>query len=464
MKSITKLSFTLKLMAVICFVFLISTSLLFANIFTFPQSLVLFFFVSIFWSGLFFSYHYLKPSIGALFAFFFLAFGINTPYFFFSEKHYFPTGWAAVGNFDFSLGALLESYSSVFFVYFLILIIGAAFFRSSFHSDEESSFSFVNSPVKTDRPSFFVFIAVFSCLFIWMYNEKVGMIGITIDNAYVTKLPMKLNGMLYYARLLLSPLLLSWFLFRINLSGSVIIISVLFAVLAGVTGASRLVFILTMLPCIFFYINKKNGPLKYGPAAFLLIGDAFVSLSKEILYTGNRFNFTDQIIETIRQCFVRPDGGILSVIWSATGRLGGGQSVILANTKLTEYSFFEGIASTLFGGSPIPDMVEKLFGFSVEPGFGVNLGMVSHLLLLAQGSFFKLVVVSLILLCYSLIINVLITSVIGEFKLIKRDEIFINFIFLILFFEGRGTQIALVVTLCVIGKELYKRTSINGHR
>lgn len=459
--NLKKYSIGIKLLSQVTFLFLISCFLILLNFFDIQEGFVFFSFSLFFGMILIISYEFLEPHITAIFCFFFFAFGINTPYFYFFRKNYSKTDWAAVGDFDFSIASLFNSYIPVFLVSLIILIIGFLFFYAQMDSERESSFTMNNGLAsRTDKSLFYIFIIVFSAFYIWMYENKIAMIGVTIDNAKVTVLPLKLNGIFYFVRLLIGPTVLAWLLFRLNISLDILACSFLFAILGGITGASRVVYILTMFPIIFFYINKMRGWIRYLPIFLLLFGDAYISLSKELIYTGRTYSFITQIVETTKQCFIRPDGGILSVLWSATGRLGGGQSIILANTKIANHSFWHGYINTLSGKEPIDNMAKILFGFEVETGFGVNLGFPAHLVLSAQGEFTKLVLVSLTIICYSKIIDVLINTALGGFKLIKQDVVFINFILLVLFFENRGFQITALIMVFIVSRETYKKLKV----
>lgn len=345
-----------------------------------------------------------KNLILQLFALFsFVAHAIGAPYFWIVRANYSYSGSGAVKDFDFSLAQLFAIYVWVVCLTMLIVIFTRLFdgirFRHRFvlshRLAQRCRESQANKTVaathamraKYGNLSILLLIVLIAVpLNIYMALNQIGTLGILSK-----PLPFRLLGIMYYSRLILIPLALTWLYFRSSRGWWIFFLIASYSIFAGLSSASRTVPLLTLMPLIIDVIigKQKVKGVILGLVAGVTI--LFVSSSRDYTYSAQGFSYSDMISDTFYFLLSSNDITPASIVGGIANRLFGAQDMILAYQYAPPTPYFSFIRYFLTGGradAVVPDLGYDFYGivYDEDSGFGVGIGTLAYLLTLGRAS------------------------------------------------------------------------------
>jgi hypothetical protein len=310
----------------------------------------------------------IPPVLKLFFIFYFIGDIINPIIFLFNEDMYIRSTWGYTGGFNFEFDSLVDSYEKSYFIILLILIFNLIIIYSSNFNYKITAE--VTSSKKNKKRNYIylnIILLLFSILSITFYNLKLGITGVAGEYKY------HLSGIVHYLRSYILPLLILFFLHKINKVDYKLYISVLvYAVISGISASSRFVAILPLILMGPYFIQNKKI---IRPIFMILTGIVcfiLVTSSRDITYSSGDLNFTNTIIYSFVN-FKNID--FYYIFDTLTGRLSGAQQLILA-------SYFSGIQNcediySFFLGKPICDnissVIYQLDLSNTEYGIGLSL-------------------------------------------------------------------------------------------
>lgn len=341
----------------------------------------------------------------------FIAHAIGAPFFWLNRNNYSYSGWGAVKNFSFNLPEFFGVYCWVIALFALIVFFTRYFDQANFYktrSTEDNLYSAViisrAQPIISHAKfrniyNFYIllFILAFAIpLNIYMALNKIGTLGLISE-----PLPFRLVGIMYYTRLYFIPLILTILYFRSSKSWLIFLAIFAYAATAGIFSSSRSVLILTLMPLLLdMFLSKQKGRgillAIGGLAAFTL-----VSTSRDYTYTTDTFSFFDAVnagIVLLRDS----DLSLGDMVGGIVNRFYGAQDMVLAHQFISPTPFEAAVAYFWQGGradAVIPNLGEDLYGFSfpVDSGFGLGIGTLAYLLILAHSNIILLPIVTMLL-------------------------------------------------------------------
>lgn len=327
--------------------------------------------------------------------FFFILFisqGVNPAFFFMNKDAYKPTGFLAIGDFDFSLIRYYYCYSYIF-----IFSVALLLFSSLYRYPRENVFSYANHIVlkymgwrsywKYAELLCILLSILMSYLSIWMFNHQIGIVGLN-----QAELPYHMTGFLYHTRrIIISGLFV--FLYMKSKKKWIPLISILvYSFISGVSSVSRSVIMLLLAPIILIDIVEKNYVRSIITIVHLSLLYLLITAVRPYVYSGLfisfDFNFLSTELLSLEGIF--DTNPVIALIDQVSTRLYGGAAIVLSEQyqKLTPnalISYYTGTPISLI----IPNMAEEIHGMTLPPdlAWGVGAGVPNLILLFSCHSY-----------------------------------------------------------------------------
>lgn len=331
---------------------------------------------------------------GVFFLVIFFSHGIHSFTFFLFPENYAPTGFGAIGNFDYSLTYFFKAYVYVFVfmlgVYAVSSIVYATktavqcdVFKAMYNSVNQRMYGIKRSAMYDYLT---ILVCIFGCLLaVFMYSNSIGINGITPK-----RLPFHLTGIIYYFRkYVLVALILLCYLKSKKRRGAFWAIC-FYAIFGGMAFASRGVVVFVLFPVVAIdIVSRKKGRVLFSIFYFLFLYH-FLSTAKAILYLSSTLD--TPLLSYMWKVITSYDPSTFDLLGTINGfssRLFGLQETILTyqhanGTVLDLVQFYFGKSI----GAIVPDMATSMFGlqFSSNFSFGVAIGYIASALFLSGGS------------------------------------------------------------------------------
>jgi hypothetical protein len=333
--------------------------------------------------------------------------------FFLQRDTYQYSGFSAVKDFDFSAVRFIGYYVPVIVAYYVILLVAAtpmllnparyriieagsdAFGRlASFMSPQGS---LRNRGLK--RLLFLGLVAVFASTNWWMYNNGIGLTGITPP-----ELPFHLSGILYYTARFVFPVILTYLFTRFRPSIADLYLVIAYACFASLTSVSRTVLVLLFLP--IFVIGFVEKRYLFSAIAGIIVGVMYpvIEFARNVVYLIQDGVSTRNVAFSLPAVILNSAseyrfGGFLAGPLALVARVGGGQDVALAAQYFNElegpvraflrlyvFDFWDmahEAQARMFAWAP------DTLGWATGDG-----GFFAHLLLVSSGSWVALILVA----------------------------------------------------------------------
>jgi len=311
-----------------------------------------------------------------------------------------PTGWRAVGKFDFSTMQLLSISSTILF-YFLFFIISSLlidkFLIKKYYYDKsvQVTHKALNLNILITM-SLIVGLIIQFPISTFMFEHNIGIVGIVPK-----KLPYSLAGILYYYRSFIFPGLMFLLIYgSIEKKYSLILVVLLFleTIYSGILSASRSLLILHIFPVIYYFYIKRNKYMIYFVSFLMILAFSVISISRNYIYLIDDFSGID-IISIVTYLFNQTDASfsqnVFFAVFTIIGRIGGVGEFIPTYYNLNNIEFVDKFyfIQNLFELNSIFNIefnvAENIFGIKLPPdkAYGIELDTFSYIYLSSKNYF-----------------------------------------------------------------------------
>lgn len=312
--------------------------------------------------------------------------GVINPIFFLNnDDMYAYQGWSAIKIFDFSIEALLKSYESFYFIFSTIVILSLIVIYAQGGGGQEKR-PIVASEHEVAKRNYglegnyrllLIFCIALSAIYFPLYEWGVGITGVPGE------LPFHLSGMVHYIRAYLVPIALAIFIYRSPPTWKLLAIVCLYAMVAGISAASRFVGILPMVLATFYLVTSK----KHGLAATGMLFSALlwfvISASRDVTFDGDRHALLTTIYYSITNIRIE---NIVNELDLFSGRFSGAQQMVLVS-QLRGNNECSDLFGFLLGVSDIcTDTAGVVFGLDLSgTAYGVGLALIPSIIISGDG-------------------------------------------------------------------------------
>ena len=328
--------------------------------------------------------------------FMFTAQAIGAPFLWLSRSNYGGPGFGSVGSFQFDLAEFFLIYVWVAGLY--AVLVWSTRTCDNYVWPKRRTVSWFlpqaqsTAPIRPSRGPVWIYSALlvaFIILFmvplnVYMSTNNIGTMGLLND-----PLPYRLTGIMYYTRLYFAPLLILLLFAKSSRSWVLVAIIIGYAVMAGLSSASRTVLLVSMFSVGYFAILDRQKIrltiiLILGVSGFLLTsGSRDYTYSSDIFVLGDAFNVAFSFL-------VSGQISVFDIIGGIANRFYGAQDMILAYQFVREDTWSATVNYFLTGGradAVVPDLGRDFYGMDLEgTGFGVGIGTMAYLLILSHSN------------------------------------------------------------------------------
>jgi hypothetical protein len=325
------------------------------------------------------------------------------PPFFFMRRQFYTYGgdFGAVKDFQFGVGEFLAIYKWVLIflaatVAFTV-VLSRVLRRSSHQLDGAVDITaHLSDHVRTRyaRGLVIFILAVALPVSLFMYSARVGITGLE-----PTILPYRLTGILTYFRMFAVPVIIFAGYAVSRRTPTLTAVILFYAFIAGFASASRYVVMTTAAPLALFPLMERRIVRLAAAALMTAVIFVLVTASRDYVYT-RQVPLTQLIGITIRE-YDASTFSPFEIVGGVANRLWGPQDVVLA------YQYhvpdrLEAIRRYFSSRIVVENLGEQFYGmtFSGETAaFGVGLGYVPWMIVLADRSFSVLLFLALVTAC-----------------------------------------------------------------
>jgi hypothetical protein len=328
--------------------------------------------------------------------FMFISQAIGAPFLWLNRANYGSSGFGYVGSFQFDLG-------DFFLIYVWIIGIYGALVWCTRKCDTHiwsrrrldlRFFQNNQGPVITGRTRrnskifgavLVGFIAMIMVpLNMYMATNNIGTLGLLND-----PLPFRLTGIMYYTRLYFAPLAILVLFSKSSRSWLLVAVILSYALLAGLSSASRSVFLVSLFSIGYFaVIDRQNTRL----AIILIIGTiGFILTGGSRDYTYSVANFVlGDAFDVALKILLSGQVSVFDIVGGIANRLYGAQDYIVAYQFVRHETWSAMVNYFISGGRAdaiVPDLGRDLFDMDLDgTGLGVGIGTLPYILILSHSN------------------------------------------------------------------------------
>lgn len=323
----------------------------------------------------------------------FLAQGINPIFFFLDRDKFSPTGFSAIGTYDFSLSRYYSAYSYIFVFCLTMVVVDHVFLKRKRKQDlllpymRKLTYKLQNNENTRYLTYMIVFTILMSTLSIWMYSNGIGVLGLK-----VVRLPFHLTGILVSFRRYIASIVMVYFFFKCKPKSFGYVVLVIYGVIMSVSGCSKSIAAITFFPLIFYYFIEKH--YTKATIAIVLYGFiySFVTASRSFTYETAEISYSFMDLLEISANFLSSSDSnfFVSFLSSVSGRFYGSNVIVLMDQQ--HITSFSDLLLWYFTGKYNFSIID-MHGFSLDqPGFenfafGIGVGIPGFLVLLSCHNF-----------------------------------------------------------------------------
>jgi hypothetical protein len=328
--------------------------------------------------------------------FMFIAQAIGAPFFWLNSSNYGGSGFGSVGSFQFDLGEFFLIYVWVAALYGA-LVWGTRKMDSYLWPRRATVSQFLQQiqttaaartshrTVRVYGALLVAFVALIMVpLNVFMSTNNIGTLGSLND-----PLPYRLTGIMYYTRLYFAPLLIMLLFAKSSRSWMLVALTLGYALIAGLSSASRSVLLLSMFSVGYFAILDRQKVRLALTVVLGVLGFLLTSGSREYTYSSNAFVLADAF-GMAWSIFLSGQITVFDTIGGIANRLFGAQDMILAYQFVREDTWLAMVNYFMSGGRAdaiVPNLGRDLFDMDLEgTGFGVGIGTMAYLLILSHSN------------------------------------------------------------------------------
>lgn len=328
--------------------------------------------------------------------FMFIAHAIGAPFLWLNRSNYRSFGFGSVLDFKFDLGEFFLIYVWVVALYGALVWSTRKFdtyiwpkrWVVSEFLQQTSTAAQVVKP-RGSKLGIGILLVGFIISFmvplnIYMSTNNIGTLGLVND-----PLPYRLTGIMYYTRLYFGPLLILVLFAKSSRSWALVAVILGYAVIAGLSSASRSVFLISMFSVGYFAILDRQKTRLAFIVVLGVLGFLLTSGSRDYTYSSDAFVLGDAF-EVAWSIFMSGQISVFEIIGGIANRLYGAQDMILAYQFVREDTLLALVNYFTSGGradTVVPNLGRDLFDMDLEgTGFGVGIGTMAYLLILSHSN------------------------------------------------------------------------------
>lgn len=322
---------------------------------------------------------------------------LGAPYFWLTRENYTYAGFGAVKDFNFDPSLFSEIYAWCLFIFaatagFVLVLdrrrrfVAAGAQRPAPGDGKPFREGGRLSEKRSSALLLILIVLVGAPLNVYMARNLIGITGLVSE-----ELPFRLVGVMYYSRLYLIPLLLTW-LFSKSTRGVLLFGAIIaYSLLAGFSSASRTVLLLSLMPLILdIYFHRRRASALF-LASVAALAFVLVSASRDYTYASAQPSYLEMAENVVDSLAAMPRMTPMSVLGGIANRFYGAQDMVLAyQYEPTDpyRSFVDYLWSGGAADSVVRDLNQDFFGmtFTDGSGFGFGIGLAAYLLMLGRAA------------------------------------------------------------------------------
>jgi len=237
--------------------------------------------------------------------------------------------------------------------------------------------------------AFVVFVAIPLSLF--MYSRRIGITGVE-----PTVLPYRMTGIMSYFRMFMVPAIIFVGYALSTQRWPVAAVVMVYAFLGGIAGSSRYVVLLSAAPLLIFALVRRKTARLVTILLLTALLFVIVTATRRYVYTTS-LPFTELLTRTLEE-YDFSDFEPFDTVGGIANRLWGPQDVVLAYQYRTPDQWTD-IRRYFSGEVVVEDMTYEFYGMvfsGVSAGWGVGIGYIAWMVLLADRNLAVLLLLALI--------------------------------------------------------------------
>lgn len=408
----------------------------------------------------------------------FVSHAINPAFFFLNRANYAYDGWGAVKDFTFDLSEFFPIYRDVYLllicIFIFTILLNKLFNNApsktalmskstkSVHCPDTSERQVVITKRSKSKKGIY---SLLICLFIFFFVVPLNLFmytnGIGISTIDPKRLPFKLVGITFYLRNYIVPTIITYLYYRSRRTNILTALILFYGMLVGILSLSKGNVILTILPVVLFsFIDNKKMRL-YFSILYAIFLYSMVSWARQFVFISSVGSI--EMIENIFSNLIENDfiGWQLIVTFLNTfsERLYGAQSAVLAYQSNVDDNITEIFNFLLARRGNLPDiLLNDLFGLHFTGGeaFGVGIGYLPTLILLANKNLVLLILLALVTAIYLTISEIIITKYISGHRVINMVGYPLGFFMVFYLYDSFMGKFYFIIMVSLIGLLLLK--------
>lgn len=408
----------------------------------------------------------------------FVSHAINPAFFFLNRANYAYDGWGAVKDFSFDLSEFIPIYRDMYLL--LICIFIFTIVLNKLFNDAPSKTALMNKSTKSahcpDISERQVDItkrsknkrgiySLLICLFIFFVVVPLNLFmytnGIGISTIDPKRLPMKLVGITFYLRNYIVPIIITYLYYRARRTNILTALILLYGMLVGILSLSKGNVILTILPVVLFSIIDNKKMRLYFSILYAIFLYSMVSWARQFVFISSVGSI--EMMENIFSNLIESDfigvQMLVTFLNAFSDRLYGAQSVVLAYQSNIDDNIAEIFNFFLARTGNLPDIIlNDLFGLHFTGGeaFGVGIGYLPTLILLANKNLVLLILLALVTAIYLTISEIIITKYISGDHVINMVGYPLGFLMIFYLYDSFMGKFYFIFMLSLVGLVLLK--------
>ena len=329
----------------------------------------------------------------------FVAHGIGAPFAWLDRDIYNRDIWA---NFQFKLGELFYIYFWVVIIYALIIFFTLMFENIKFLA-KSSNLKLLKIRKRGSNSNLYSYLIVSLIIFmmvplnIYMSTNKIGILGLLSED-----LPYRMTGILYYFRLYIFPFVILFLYAKSNRGFFLFLIIFSYAILAGLSSASRSVLIINLFPVIFYTLIDKRKLRILVTMLFSILGYMLITSSRDYTHHTSDVFILSEALYYASTYILDGKFSAYDLVGGFSNRLFGMQDFIVSYSFISDQPWTATFNYFLEGGradTVVPNLERDLFGITnlEGTGFGIGVGTMAYFLILAHSNFLTTPCIAIVL-------------------------------------------------------------------
>lgn len=414
----------------------------------------------------------------------FFATAITPAFFFMNKDDYSYSGFSAIKDFNFDIYEFLNIYGYLYLMLFLILlftvILNKKLIKHPNKKDPQrnnpkqlsSDISLgIRPAIEKRNYSIYIMLFIFGVLAplnIFMYINGIGISTIEPEAK-----AFKVVGITFYFRNYIAPLIITYLYLKSNRNKGITLLILFYAAFIGVLSLSKGNVALTCLPVLLFaLLDRKTARLSLSCLYFMMLygivawARQFVFLADVGSFEMIRLVFNGFSIESLSESL-----NLISALGEFASRLYGANVIVLAHKFNLDNNLIEAINFYLCKSENLSSIIfSDVFELVEHEGmvFGVGMGYLGTMILLANKNLLVLLILSFITALYLSVSEIIVKKYTTSANVFAPAGYGLGFFMVFFLFDANMEKYYLILAVSIIGLFFlnYKRNinSLFGNR